>query len=76
MLSEIYPGGSPKIGSTYWDQIREVTLASVARRLIKCLKEFLEQVCFRTVLGCSYYLLAMDSKCGRSATKRPYWKGF
>lgn len=43
MLSEIYPGGSSKIGSTYWDQIREVTLASVARRLLKCLKEFSEQ---------------------------------
>ncbi|KAG6770661.1 hypothetical protein POTOM_026350 [Populus tomentosa] len=24
MLSEIYPGASPKIGSTYWDQILEV----------------------------------------------------
>ena len=48
MLSEIYPGGSSKIGSTYWDQIREVTLASVARRLLKCLKEFSEEVCSRT----------------------------
>ncbi|GAB2275600.1 hypothetical protein Dimus_010360 [Dionaea muscipula] len=43
MLSEIYPGGSPKIGSTYWDQIREVALISVGRRLLKRLHEFLEQ---------------------------------
>jgi len=44
MLSEIYPGGSPQAGSTYWDQILEVGVISVSRRLLKCLQEFLEQV--------------------------------
>ncbi|GMI92528.1 hypothetical protein like AT2G25730 [Hibiscus trionum] len=43
MLSEIYPGGSPKVGSTYWDQIHEVGLISVLRRVLKRLYEFLEQ---------------------------------
>ncbi|GKU87148.1 hypothetical protein SLEP1_g1595 [Rubroshorea leprosula] len=43
MLSEIYPGGSPKEGSTYWDQIHEVAVVSVARRVLKRLFEFLEQ---------------------------------
>ncbi|XP_057524069.1 uncharacterized protein LOC130803870 isoform X3 [Amaranthus tricolor] len=43
MLSEIYPGGSPKIGSTYWDQIQEVALVSVAKHLLKRLHECLEQ---------------------------------
>lgn len=44
MLSEIYPGGSPKVGSSYWDQIRDVALISVSRRVLKRLHEFLEQV--------------------------------
>ncbi|XP_034920616.1 uncharacterized protein [Populus alba] len=43
MLSEIYPGASPKIGSTYWDQILEVGIISVSRRVLKRLHEFLEQ---------------------------------
>ncbi|PIA65102.1 hypothetical protein AQUCO_00100529v1 [Aquilegia coerulea] len=43
MLSEIYPGGSPKIGSTYWDQIHEVGIISVTRRILKRLHEYLEQ---------------------------------
>ncbi|XP_042498960.1 uncharacterized protein LOC122077177 [Macadamia integrifolia] len=43
MLSEIYPGGSPKTGSTYWDQIQEVGIISVTRRLLKRLHEILEQ---------------------------------
>lgn len=46
MLSEIYPGGSPKTGSTYWDQICEVALISVARHLLKRLRECLELVRF------------------------------
>lgn len=46
MLSEIFPGGSPKVGSTYWDQIHEVAVVSVSRRLLKRLHEFLEQVRF------------------------------
>ncbi|XP_021746280.1 uncharacterized protein LOC110712151 isoform X1 [Chenopodium quinoa] len=40
MLSEIYPGGSLKIG---WDQIQEIALVSVARHLLKRLREFLEE---------------------------------
>lgn len=44
MLSEIYPGGSPKIGSTYWDQIHEVGIISVTRRVLKRSLELLEQV--------------------------------
>ncbi|GAA0138325.1 hypothetical protein LIER_00090 [Lithospermum erythrorhizon] len=43
MLSEIYPGGAPKTGSTYWDQVHEAAIISVARRVLKRLHEFLEQ---------------------------------
>ncbi|XP_037495181.1 uncharacterized protein LOC105638290 [Jatropha curcas] len=43
MLSEIYPGGSPKTGYTYWDQIHEVGIISVSRRILKRLHELLEQ---------------------------------
>ncbi|KAL5558300.1 hypothetical protein UlMin_034511 [Ulmus minor] len=43
MLSEIYPGVSPKIGSTYWDQILEVGVISVSRRILKRLNEFLDK---------------------------------
>lgn len=43
MLSEIYPGGSPKLGSTYWDQIQEVSIISVTRRVLKRFLEILEQ---------------------------------
>ncbi|KAK4364946.1 hypothetical protein RND71_016304 [Anisodus tanguticus] len=43
MLSEIYPGNSPKIGSTYWDQICEVAVISVIKRVLKRLQEQLEQ---------------------------------
>ncbi|KAL5144990.1 LINE-1 retrotransposable element ORF2 protein [Glycine soja] len=43
MLSDIYPGGSPKVGSTYWDQILEVGVISVSGRLLKRLQKFLEQ---------------------------------
>ncbi|KAJ9183451.1 hypothetical protein P3X46_007302 [Hevea brasiliensis] len=43
MLSEIYPGGSPKTGSTYWDRIHEVGVISVSRRVLKRLHELLEQ---------------------------------
>ena len=44
MLSEIYPGGSPKVGSTYWDQIHEMAIISVTKRVLRCLIELLEQV--------------------------------
>ncbi|CAK9164522.1 unnamed protein product [Ilex paraguariensis] len=43
MLSEIYPGGTPKIGSTYWDQIHEVGIIAVTKRILKRLHELLEQ---------------------------------
>ncbi|KAL6533903.1 hypothetical protein OROHE_013736 [Orobanche hederae] len=43
MLSEIYPGSAPKIGSAYWDQIREVAVISVVKRVLKRLYELLEQ---------------------------------
>ncbi|KAL8063412.1 hypothetical protein ABFX02_01G025300 [Erythranthe guttata] len=43
LLSEIYPGTAPKIGSTYWDQIREVAIISVVKRVLKRLCELLEQ---------------------------------
>uniref|UniRef100_A0A2P2L9N6 Uncharacterized protein LOC105638290 n=1 Tax=Rhizophora mucronata TaxID=61149 RepID=A0A2P2L9N6_RHIMU len=43
MLSEIYPGGSPKTGSSYWDQIHEIGVISVSRRVLKRLHEFMEQ---------------------------------
>ncbi|KAK4388878.1 hypothetical protein Sango_2224800 [Sesamum angolense] len=43
MLSEIYPGSVPKFGSTYWDQIREVAIISVVKRVLKRLCELLEQ---------------------------------
>ncbi|XP_022976078.1 uncharacterized protein LOC111476590 isoform X1 [Cucurbita maxima] len=43
MLSEIYPGASPKSGSNYWDQILEVGIISVSRRILKRLHESLEQ---------------------------------
>ncbi|CAA2970357.1 Zn2+-binding, contains FYVE domain [Olea europaea subsp. europaea] len=43
MLSEIYPGSSPKIGSAYWDQILEVAIISVVKRVLKRLHELLEQ---------------------------------
>ncbi|CAL5431582.1 unnamed protein product [Camellia sinensis] len=43
MLSEIYPGGSPKTGSTYCDQIHEFGIISVTKRVLKHLHELLEQ---------------------------------
>ncbi|KAJ0811801.1 hypothetical protein HanPSC8_Chr17g0754801 [Helianthus annuus] len=43
MLSEIYPGRAPKMGATYWDQIYEIAIISVAKRLLKRLQELLEQ---------------------------------
>ncbi|XP_050366910.1 uncharacterized protein LOC126785311 isoform X2 [Argentina anserina] len=43
MLSEIYPGVSPKMGSMYWDQILEVGVISVLKRILKRLHEFLDQ---------------------------------
>lgn len=46
MLSEIYPGGSPKTGSSHWDQIHEMGIISVVKRILKRLHDLLEQVIF------------------------------
>ncbi|KAF8034628.1 hypothetical protein BT93_C0822 [Corymbia citriodora subsp. variegata] len=44
MLSEIYPGQSPRgRGPAYWDQIHKVGVISVSRHVLKRLHEFLEQ---------------------------------
>nr|CAD1824207.1 unnamed protein product [Ananas comosus var. bracteatus] len=43
MLSEIFPGRSPKIGSAYWDQIQEVAIISVTKRILQRLHDLLEQ---------------------------------
>lgn len=59
MLSEIYPGGAPKMGSTYWDQILEVGVITVSRRVLKRLHEFLEQV---EVYLCTYFILFYDGE--------------
>lgn len=44
MLSEIYPGSSPKMGSKYWDQIHDMAMISVVKRVLKHLQELVEQV--------------------------------
>ncbi|XP_073135906.1 uncharacterized protein [Henckelia pumila] len=43
MLSEIYPGSAPKMGSTYWDQVREVAIIYIVKRVLKRLSEMSEQ---------------------------------
>ncbi|CAH9122192.1 unnamed protein product [Cuscuta epithymum] len=43
MLSEIYPGSSPEMGSKYWDQIHDMAMISVVKRLLRHLQELLEQ---------------------------------
>ncbi|XP_031125569.1 uncharacterized protein LOC116027922 [Ipomoea triloba] len=43
ILSEIYPGSSPKMGSKYWDQIHDMAMISVVKRVLKHLQELLEQ---------------------------------
>ncbi|XP_064990639.1 uncharacterized protein LOC135628052 isoform X1 [Musa acuminata AAA Group] len=43
VLSEIFPGNSPKIGSTYWDQIQEVATISITRHVLQRLYDLLEQ---------------------------------
>lgn len=48
MLSEIYPGRSPKTGSTYWDQIQEVAMISVTWQVLERLHDLLDQVSFST----------------------------
>lgn len=60
MLSEIYPGGAPKMGSTYWDQILEVGVITVSRRVLKRLHEFLEQV--EVYLVCILFYFMMEKE--------------
>lgn len=60
MLSEIYPGGAPKLGSTYWDQILEVGVITVSRRVLKRLHEFLEQV--EVYLVCILFYFMMEKE--------------
>ncbi|XP_042039127.1 uncharacterized protein LOC121784921 isoform X1 [Salvia splendens] len=43
MLSEIYPGSAPKTGPSYWDQIREVAIISIVKRVLRRLSELSEQ---------------------------------
>ncbi|KAK4796426.1 hypothetical protein SAY86_028752 [Trapa natans] len=43
ILSEIYPGGPPKSGPSYWDQIHDVGIIYVSRRVLKRCHDFLEQ---------------------------------
>ncbi|KAK6927422.1 hypothetical protein RJ641_006013 [Dillenia turbinata] len=65
MLSEIYPGGSPKNGSTYWDQIQEVGIISVTRRVLKRLHEFLEQdnpPALQTILSGEFAIASSESQ--------------
>ena len=65
MLSDIYPGRAPKMGSTYWDQIHEVAVISVTRRVLKRLHEFLEQVIFWSSHILDYELF-LAVKCFKS----------
>ncbi|XP_011622545.1 uncharacterized protein LOC18432072 [Amborella trichopoda] len=43
LLSQIFPGGAPKKGSTYWDQVQEACIITVTRRVLKRLHDFLDQ---------------------------------
>lgn len=42
MLSEIFPGRSPKVGPTYWDQIQELATISVIKRILQRLHDILD----------------------------------
>ncbi|KAK3161162.1 hypothetical protein QOZ80_1BG0073090 [Eleusine coracana subsp. coracana] len=42
LLSEIFPGSSPKIGSGYWDQIQEVAIISVIKRILQRLHDIVD----------------------------------
>lgn len=69
MLSEIYPGSSPKMGSTYWDQIREVSIISVTRRVLQRLHDFLEQENSPTLQA------ILDGEMTLSLSKEPIKQG-
>ncbi|WVZ69871.1 hypothetical protein U9M48_018593 [Paspalum notatum var. saurae] len=42
LLSEIFPGSSPKVGATYWDQIQELAIISVIKRILQRLHDILD----------------------------------
>ncbi|TVU34358.1 hypothetical protein EJB05_16190, partial [Eragrostis curvula] len=42
LLSEIFPGSSPKIGPEYWDQIQEVAIISVIKRILQRLHDIVD----------------------------------
>ena len=46
LLSEIFPGSSPKVGPTYWDQIQELATISVIKRVLQRLHDILDLVSF------------------------------
>ena len=52
LLSEIFPGTSPKIGPTYWDQIQEVAIILVIKRILQRLSGILDLVSF--LFSCAY----------------------
>ncbi|KAG6474190.1 uncharacterized protein LOC122028060 isoform X1 [Zingiber officinale] len=43
VLAEIFPGSSPKLGPSYWEQIQEVATISVTRHILQHLYDLLEQ---------------------------------
>ena len=59
LLSEIFPGSSPKIGPAYWDQIQEVAIISVIKRILQRLSGILDLVSFYFALcpckPCTYH---------------------
>ncbi|XP_072966910.1 uncharacterized protein [Typha angustifolia] len=65
MLSEIFPGSSPKMGTTYWDQIQEVAVISVTRRTLQCLHDLLEEE------KAPYLQQAFVQGVGASTSKEP-----
>ena len=46
LLSEIFPGSSPKVGATYWDQVQELAMISVIKRILQRLHDILDLVSF------------------------------
>jgi zinc finger FYVE domain-containing protein 26 len=51
LLSEIFPGSSPKVGSGYWDQIQEVAIISVIKRILQHLHDVVDLV--RSIFVCN-----------------------
>jgi zinc finger FYVE domain-containing protein 26 len=46
LLSEIFPGSSPKEGAAYWDQIQELATISVIKRILQHLHDIVDLVSF------------------------------